>query len=327
MRPLRNNLRTPYRAPPKGRLLRFRPTCRVGVVRKWAGLAVVDPVRVDRAPEAEARARAAVVREESLPAEPPAVEPPPPPSRRPKPVSDRRGDVVASLDSVSRVYKMGGEMVNALIDFTFQFRSGEYWAVMGTSGSGKSTLLNLLGCIDRPSSGSYKIRGQEVSNLDDDELSALRGRELGFIFQSYNLIPQLNVIDNILVPVIYQDDPIPNAKERAIEIAERVGLKGRLDHRPNQLSGGQQQRVAIARSLINDPAMILADEATGNLDSQTAGEILDLFDELNDSGKTILLVTHEPEVGRRAQHILRLKDGRIEAVEHRDADQPEEAHR
>jgi len=242
-------------------------------------------------------------------------------------VSDRRGDVVASLDSVSRVYKMGGEMVNALIDFTFQFRSGEYWAVMGTSGSGKSTLLNLLGCIDRPSSGSYKIRGQEVSNLDDDELSALRGRELGFIFQSYNLIPQLNVIDNILVPVIYQDDPIPNAKERAIEIAERVGLKGRLDHRPNQLSGGQQQRVAIARSLINDPAMILADEATGNLDSQTAGEILDLFDELNDSGKTILLVTHEPEVGRRAQHILRLKDGRIEAVEHRDADQPEEAHR
>ncbi|MCA9002373.1 MAG: ABC transporter ATP-binding protein [Planctomycetes bacterium] len=222
---------------------------------------------------------------------------------------------------------MGGEMVNALIDFTFQFRSGEYWAVMGTSGSGKSTLLNLLGCIDRPSSGSYKIRGQEVSNLDDDELSALRGRELGFIFQSYNLIPQLNVIDNILVPVIYQDDPIPNAKERAIEIAERVGLKGRLDHRPNQLSGGQQQRVAIARSLINDPAMILADEATGNLDSQTAGEILDLFDELNDSGKTILLVTHEPEVGRRAQHILRLKDGRIEAVEHRDADQPEEAHR
>ncbi|HPF14101.1 MAG TPA: ABC transporter ATP-binding protein [Planctomycetota bacterium] len=242
-------------------------------------------------------------------------------------MSDRRGDVVASLDSVSRVYKMGGEMVNALIDFTFQFRSGEYWAVMGTSGSGKSTLLNLLGCIDRPSSGSYKIRGQEVSNLDDDELSALRGRELGFIFQSYNLIPQLNVIDNILVPVIYQDDPIPNAKERAIEIAERVGLKGRLDHRPNQLSGGQQQRVAIARSLINDPAMILADEATGNLDSQTAGEILDLFDELNDSGKTILLVTHEPEVGRRAQHILRLKDGRIEAVEHRDADQPEEAHR
>ncbi|HRV81211.1 MAG TPA: ABC transporter ATP-binding protein, partial [Planctomycetota bacterium] len=134
-------------------------------------------------------------------------------------MSDRRGDVVASLDSVSRVYKMGGEMVNALIDFTFQFRSGEYWAVMGTSGSGKSTLLNLLGCIDRPSSGSYKIRGQEVSNLDDDELSALRGRELGFIFQSYNLIPQLNVIDNILVPVIYQDDPIPNAKERAIEIA------------------------------------------------------------------------------------------------------------
>ncbi len=226
-------------------------------------------------------------------------------------------DVVAGLESVSRIYKMGGEEVHALRDFSFSFRSGEYWAIMGTSGSGKSTLLNILGCIDRPSSGSYKVRGQEVSDLNDNELSALRGRELGFIFQSYNLIQQLNVIDNILVPVIYQDDPIPNATERAVELAERVGLQGRLDHRPNQLSGGQQQRVAIARSLINDPALILADEATGNLDSTTAGEILDLFDELNDQGKTILLVTHEQEVGKRAQHILRLKDGQMQTVEHR----------
>ncbi len=210
---------------------------------------------------------------------------------------------------------MGGETVYALRDFSFDFRQGEYWAIMGSSGSGKSTLLNLLSCIDRPTKGSYEIRGREVSGLSDNEISALRGRELGFIFQSYNLIPQLDVIDNILVPVIYQDDPIPNARERAIELAERVGLKGRLHHRPNQLSGGQQQRVAIARSLINDPAMILADEATGNLDSATAGEILDLFDELHDSGKTILLVTHEQEVGDRAEHILRLKDGDILSVD------------
>ncbi|MCA9001796.1 MAG: ABC transporter ATP-binding protein, partial [Planctomycetes bacterium] len=168
--------------------------------------------------------------------------------------------VVARLRNISRSYIMGGETVHALDDFSFDFKQGEYWAIMGSSGSGKSTLLNLLSCIDRPTSGSYQIRGREVSKLNDNEISALRGRELGFIFQSYNLIPQLDVIDNILVPVIYQDDPIPNARDRAIELAERVGLSGRIHHRPNQLSGGQQQRVAIARSLINDPAMILADE-------------------------------------------------------------------
>ena len=229
-------------------------------------------------------------------------------------MSETGTDVVADLRNVGRVYPMGGEEVHALRDFSFQFRRGEYWAIMGSSGSGKSTLLNLLGCIDRPTSGTYSVRGQEISGLSDNQLSALRGRELGFIFQSYNLIPQLNVIDNILVPVVYQDDPIPNARERAVELAERVGLKGRLDHRPNQLSGGQQQRVAIARSLINDPAMILADEATGNLDSKTAEEILELFDELHASGKTILLVTHEQEVGDRAQHLLRLRDGQIHEV-------------
>ncbi len=230
-------------------------------------------------------------------------------------MSDSENQIVARLRNISRTYQMGGETVHALNDFSFDFRQGEYWAIMGTSGSGKSTLLNLLSCIDRPSSGSYEIRGREVSDLSDNDISALRGRELGFIFQSYNLIPQLDVIDNILVPVIYQDDPIPNARERAIELAERVGLKGRMHHRPSQLSGGQQQRVAIARSLINDPAMILADEATGNLDSATAQEILDLFDELHSAGKTILLVTHEQEVGDRAEHILRLKDGRILQVD------------
>jgi putative ABC transport system ATP-binding protein len=228
------------------------------------------------------------------------------PSEEPEPV--------AELTDVTRFYQMGTNEVRALDDFTFTFRQGEYWSIMGSSGSGKSTLLNILGCIDRPSSGSYRVRGREIADLDDDELSELRGTELGFVFQSYNLIAQLDVIENILVPVLYQDDPDPNAREHAEALAERVGLGGRFDHRPAELSGGQQQRVAIARSLINDPALILADEATGNLDSSTAQEILELFDELHDEGKTILVVTHEPSVGERADRTLRLRDGKIDAV-------------
>ena len=221
---------------------------------------------------------------------------------------------VAELADVSRVYEMGGNAVCALDGFSFTFRSGEYWSIMGASGSGKSTLLNLLGCIDRPTRGSYRIRGQEVSTLSDDELSEVRSRTLGFVFQSYNLIPQLDVLENILVPLFYQDDPPADGEARARRLAARVGLADRLGHKPTELSGGQQQRVAIARALVNDPALILADEATGNLDSKTALEILDLFDELHAEGKTILLVTHEPSVGARAERTLRLKDGKIEGV-------------
>ncbi|MEO2161080.1 MAG: ABC transporter ATP-binding protein [bacterium] len=224
-------------------------------------------------------------------------------------------ETVAQLEGVSRVYSMGAEEVHALDDLSFSFGSGEYWAVMGSSGSGKSTLLNILGCIDRPTRGEYRVRGQAVSELDDDELSELRSKELGFIFQSYNLIPQLNVLENILMPVLYQENPEEGIEERGRVLAERVGLGDRLTHRPAELSGGQQQRVAIARSLINDPALILADEATGNLDSKTAGEILELFDELHAEGKTILIVTHEPRVGERADRILRLKDGALEGIE------------
>jgi putative ABC transport system ATP-binding protein len=224
---------------------------------------------------------------------------------------------VAELEAVSRLYHRGANAVAALREFTFTFRAGEYWSIMGSSGSGKSTLLNILGCIDRPTSGSYRIRGQEMASLSDDELSDVRSRSLGFVFQSYNLIPQLDVLENILVPLFYQDDPPPDGEERARKLAARVGLEDRLSHKPMELSGGQQQRVAIARALINDPALILADEATGNLDSQTALEILDLFDELHAEGKTILLVTHEPSVGARAERTLRLKDGRIESVEDR----------
>jgi len=221
---------------------------------------------------------------------------------------------VAEFEDVRRVYKMGSELVAALDDFSFTFRAGEYWAVMGSSGSGKSTLLNLMGCIDRPTSGVYRVRGNDTSKLDDDALSEVRSRHLGFVFQSYNLIPQLDVLENIQVPLFYWDEPPPDGEARARALAERVGLGSRLYHRPSELSGGQQQRVAIARALINDPALILADEATGNLDSATALEILALFDELHAEGKTIILVTHEPDVGERTQHVLRLKDGHIESV-------------
>ncbi len=224
--------------------------------------------------------------------------------------------IAAELVDVTRVYRMGDTLVRALDGISFRFGVGEYWSVMGSSGSGKSTLLNVLGCIDRPTSGSFHIGGEDTSLLDDDQLSELRSRRLGFIFQSYNLIPQLTVIENILVPLLYQDDPPADAEDRARSLAARLGLGDRLTHRPPELSGGQQQRVAIARALSNDPDLLLADEATGNLDSQTAGEILDLFDQLHAEGKTIIFVTHEASVGRRAQHMLRLKDGRIQDVQH-----------
>ena len=227
----------------------------------------------------------------------------------------RESPVVAELTDLTRVYTMGTNEVRALDRFSFSFRKGDYWSIMGSSGSGKSTLLNILGCIDRATSGSYKVRGVEVSSLDDDDLSELRSREIGFIFQSYNLIPQLNVLENILVPLFYQDDPPADGEARARMLAARVGLGNRLEHRPMELSGGQQQRVAIARALINDPAIVLADEATGNLDSKTALEILGLFDELHAEGKTILLVTHEPTIGLRAEKTLKLRDGKIDEVQ------------
>ncbi len=230
------------------------------------------------------------------------------------PESHGEPQAVAILQDVNRTYLMGTTEVHALDSISFEFSAGEYWSIMGSSGSGKSTLLNILGCIDRPSAGTYSLAGNEVGQLDDDELSTLRGNALGFVFQSYNLIPQLNVLENILVPVLYLDDVPADATERGRVLAERVGLADRLEHRPTELSGGQQQRVAIARALINDPALILADEATGNLDTVTATEILDLFDELHAEGKTILMVTHEAQIGERTEHTMRLKDGRIDDV-------------
>jgi len=222
---------------------------------------------------------------------------------------------VAELRNVSRVYQMGDTEVRALDDISVRFCQGEYWAIMGSSGSGKSTMLNLLGCIDRPSGGDYLVNDINVSTLDDNQLSELRGKHIGFIFQSFNLIAQLNVLENILVPRLYLDEPGNGLEDRARMLADRVGLGTRTHHKPRELSGGQQQRVAIARALMNEPSLLLADEATGNLDTQTTAEILTLFDELHAEGMTILLVTHEEEVGQRAERVLRLKDGNVERIQ------------
>jgi putative ABC transport system ATP-binding protein len=218
---------------------------------------------------------------------------------------------LAYVRDLWKVYHIGHIEVPALRGVSLTFSAGDYVAIMGPSGSGKSTLLNLLGCLDRPSSGEYVLGDEDVSTLSDDALSEIRSRRLGFIFQSYNLIPQLTVIENIEVPLFYQGVPRHERYEIARQFAERVGLSDRLHHRPMELSGGQQQRVAIARALVNDPLLILADEPTGNLDSQTQLEILDLLDELNRGGKTIAMVTHEHDVAARAHRTIHLRDGHI----------------
>jgi putative ABC transport system ATP-binding protein len=236
---------------------------------------------------------------------------------------------IVRLVDVTKIYEMGhaggGGLLNrrraphttvtvhALRGVSVDFHPGEYIAIMGASGSGKSTMLNLLGCLDRPSGGSYFLGGRDVAGLDDDELSEIRSRYLGFIFQSYNLIQQYTVLENIQLPLTYQGtgDISAEAQERSVEVAGLVGLGDRLDHRPSQLSGGQQQRVAIARSLINDPYIILADEATGNLDTQTSHEIMEVLERLNDSGKTIIMVTHEDDIALHAKRIIKMRDGLI----------------
>jgi putative ABC transport system ATP-binding protein len=229
---------------------------------------------------------------------------------------DAIGEMVASVRDVTKVYRLGGEDVKALAGVSIDFFHGDFVAIMGTSGSGKSTLLNLLGCLDRPTTGQYFLGGRDVATLDDESLSRVRGRYLGFVFQSYNLIQQLSVVENIMVPLAYQRPQRPGAKDLCIRLAELVGLAGRLGHRPNQLSGGQQQRVAIARALVNNPHVILADEPTGNLDTATSMEIMDLLDALNRSGRTIVMVTHEPDIAARCKKVISLRDGRVESVRH-----------
>ena len=219
--------------------------------------------------------------------------------------------LAASIQTVTKRYVMDGETVHALRGVSFDVPEGDYVAIMGTSGSGKSTLLNLLGCLDRPTSGTILLGHDDVSQMTDDRLSEIRASRIGFVFQSYNLIQQLTVLENIEVPLVYQGRLTAKDRRRCHELAEMVGLGQRLKHRPTQLSGGQQQRVAIARSLVNDPYFILADEPTGNLDSATTEEILTLLENLNREGKTIIMVTHEPEVGNRTRRIIRLRDGQV----------------
>jgi len=234
----------------------------------------------------------------------------------PSPGGDSPGRrTVIRLQDVHKVYHMGGTRVPALAGVTLSIHEGAFWAITGPSGSGKSTMLNLLGCLDRPTHGRYLLNGQDVGALSDDALSELRLRELGFVFQSFNLIPQLTVQENIELPLFYLGWDSAESAQRAGELADMVGLADRLEHRPTELSGGEQQRVAIARALANDPAVILADEPTGNLDSATGTQIMQLLAELNRGGKTIAMVTHETEIAAHAGHHLRLRDGHIDAIE------------
>ena len=218
----------------------------------------------------------------------------------------------ARLENLTKDYVLKSETVHALRGVSFDVPEGDYVAIMGPSGSGKSTLLNLLGCLDKPTTGRFFLGDANVSEMNDNELSWIRATRIGFVFQSYNLIQQLTVVENIEVPLYYQGKLNAKTRERCRELAQLVGLGSRLGHRPAQLSGGQQQRVAIARSLVNDPRFILADEATGNLDSQTSEEILQLFGKLNDQGRTLILVTHEDDVAAHAKRVIRLRDGRVQ---------------
>jgi putative ABC transport system ATP-binding protein len=220
---------------------------------------------------------------------------------------------VAELVHVSKIYGSGDTEVRALDDLSLTVQQGDYLAVMGASGSGKSTAMNILGCLDRPSAGSYRLNGTDVDSLDDDALADLRNQQLGFVFQQFHLLPQLSAIDNVMLPMIYARIPKEERRRRALAALDRVGLSNRLENKPNQLSGGQQQRVALARAIINDPAMLLADEPTGALDSHTTEEVLSLFGDLNAQGITILLVTHESDVGARADRVVHFRDGRISA--------------
>jgi putative ABC transport system ATP-binding protein len=217
------------------------------------------------------------------------------------------------LDGVSRNYKMGSEVIHALDGVSFRVHRGEYVAIIGTSGSGKSTLLNLLGCLDTPSEGAYRLRGRDVRGLDDDALSDLRNREIGFIFQTFQLLARTTALENVELPLVYRGLPRGKRREMAKRALERVGLARRMSHRPNELSGGQRQRVAIARALCAEPTILLADEPTGNLDSATGREILALFDQLHAAGNTIILVTHEPTIAARCPRAIRLSDGQIVA--------------
>jgi len=219
---------------------------------------------------------------------------------------------VIRLEHICKTYGTGDTEVRALSDVNLIVNTGEYCAIMGPSGSGKSTAMNVIGCLDRPSSGSYYLDGVDVAGLSDDELAHVRNRKLGFVFQQFHLLPQLSALENVMLPMVYAGVSAPERRERAVEALTRVGLANRLNNQPNQLSGGQQQRVAIARAIVNHPVMLLADEPTGALDSQTTQEVLNIFSELNASGITVVMVTHEPEVARQTHRIIWFRDGVVQ---------------
>lgn len=221
--------------------------------------------------------------------------------------------LVIDIKAIRRDFPLGQEIVKVLKGIDLQIKKGEYVALMGPSGSGKSTLMNLLGCLDTPTAGSYLLSGQDVSNMSDDELAEIRNKEIGFVFQTFNLLPRTTALDNVALPMVYEGASKAQRTKRAQEVLTDVGLADRMDHRPNQLSGGQRQRVAVGRALVNKPSIILADEPTGNLDSKTSLEIMALFDAIHLQGNTVIVVTHEEEVAQHAHRVIRLRDGLVES--------------
>lgn len=224
-------------------------------------------------------------------------------------------DAIIKVDKLVRNFKLGKQLIKVLKEISFQIDKNEYVALMGSSGSGKSTLMNILGCLDTPTGGEYRLNNQLVSTLSEDELAEIRNKEIGFVFQTFNLLPRSTALDNVALPLIYAGFSKKERDERAKEVLAQVGLADRIKHKPNELSGGQRQRVAVARAIVNNPSIILADEPTGNLDSKTSYEIMALFDEIHKKGNTIILVTHEEDIARHAHRIIRLKDGEIEKDE------------